>query len=130
MTISKFLATGIAIAATCGVAQAQERLYAFHSGPQHGCPPLDWHVLLTNGNQLDGVVSWNNMQSMAHVSGTLNVDAKTFQMNATEQGGQNRTATISGTVEANGYLVASIDGPNVKCTGVRVQWFPAGPPSQ
>jgi hypothetical protein len=50
--------------------------------------------------QLDGVVSWNNLQSMAHVSGTLNENAKTFQMNAIEQGGQNRTATITGTVEA------------------------------
>jgi hypothetical protein len=50
-------------------------------------------------------------------------------MNAKEQGGQGRTATISGSVEANGYLVASIDGPNVKCTGVRVQWFPQGRPA-
>ena len=45
------------------------------------------------------------MQSMARVSGTLNPTARTFQMNAQEQGGQGRTATISGSVEANGYLV-------------------------
>ena len=113
MAISKSLATGIAIAATCGIAAAQntpQRLYAFHSAPQHGCPALDWHVLLTDGATLEGVVSWNNMQSLARVSGTLNETARTFQMNAQEQGGQGRTATINGSVESNGYLVASIDG--------------------
>ena len=130
MTLAKFITTsGIALAATCGVAAAQsqqQRLYAFHSGAQYGCPPLDWHVVLTNGTDLDGMVSWNNMQSMAHVSGTLNEKAATFQMTAQEQGGQGRSATINGTVQQNGYLVANISGPNVKCTGVTVQWFPVG----
>jgi hypothetical protein len=32
-------------------------------------------------------------------------------MTAQEQGGQKRSATISGTVEGNGYLVANISGP-------------------
>ena len=62
-------------------------------------------MVLTNGTDLDGMVSWNNMQSVTHVSGTLNTQARTFQMNAQEQGGQGRTATISGSVEANGYVV-------------------------
>jgi hypothetical protein len=65
---------------------------------------MDWHVVLTNGTDLNGM-AWNNMQSMAHVSGTLNPTARTFRMNAQEQGGQRRTAAISGSVEANGYLV-------------------------
>ena len=44
------------------------------------------------------MIAWNNMQSMAHAEGTVNQQARTFQMSATEQGGQNRTATISGTI--------------------------------
>jgi hypothetical protein len=130
MTLGKIVAIGgIALAATCGIAVAQNlpqgRLYAFHSGPQHSCPGLDWHIV-ADGDQLNGMISWNNMQNMAHATGTLNPTARTFQMTAQEQGGQGRTATISGRVEANGYLVADISGPNVKCTGVRVQWFPVG----
>jgi hypothetical protein len=130
MTLAKFIATsGIALAATCGIASAQTlpegRLYAFHSGPQHSCPGLDWHIV-ADGNNLSGMIAWNNMQSIAHVAGTLNPTAHTFQMTVQEQGGQGRTATITGSVEASGYLVADISGPNVKCTGVRVQWFPVG----
>jgi hypothetical protein len=133
MTLAKFIATsGIALVATCGIAAAQNlpqgRLYAFHSGPQHSCPGLDWHIV-ADGNNLNGMISWNNMQNMARATGTLNPTARTFQMTAQEQGGQGRTATINGTVEGNGYLVADISGPNVKCTGVRVQWFPVGTPS-
>jgi hypothetical protein len=130
MTLSKLIATGaIAAAAMCGTASAQNlpqgRLYAFHSGPQNSCPGLDWHIV-ADGNQLNGMISWNNMQNMAHAEGTLNPTARTFQMNAKEVGGQGRTATITGTVQANGYLVANITGPNVKCSGVTIQWFPVG----
>jgi hypothetical protein len=130
MTLAKFIAnSGIALAATCAIASAQNlpqgRLYAFHSGPQSGCPGLDWHIV-ADGNNLNGMISWNNMQNMAHATGTLNPTARTFQMTAQEQGGQGRTATINGSVQSNGYLVANITGPNVKCTGVTVQWFPVG----
>jgi hypothetical protein len=59
------------------------------------------------------------MQSMAHVSGTLNPAAGIFKMNAQEQGGRGRTATISGSVEANGYLVVptSIAHGASRCSG-------------
>ena len=82
MTLAKFIATsGIALVATCGVASAQNlpqgRLYAFHSGPQSGCPGLDWHIV-ADGNNLNGMISWNNMQNMAHATGTLNPTARTF----------------------------------------------------
>jgi hypothetical protein len=69
------------------------------------------------------MISWNNMQDMARATGTLNPTAKTFQMTAVEQGGQGRTATITGSVEGNGYLMANIDGPNVKCTRITVPWY-------
>jgi len=60
---------------------------------------------------------------MAHATGTLNMAAKTFQMTAHEVGGQNRSATVDGSVRQDGYLVANIKGQNVNCTGVVVPWF-------
>jgi hypothetical protein len=60
---------------------------------------------------------------MAHAEGSVNMQARTFQMSAKEEGGQNRTATISGTVRNDGYLVANIQGPNVNCQGITVPWY-------
>ncbi len=122
---------GVAIAAAGGVASAQQqpqlppgRIYAFHSSANGSCPALDWHIVLEAGGSLAGMISWNNMQSMAHASGSVNTQTGAFQMTATEQGGQGRTATISGTVDSNtGWLVANIQGPNVRCQGVKVPWF-------
>jgi len=104
------------------------RIYTFHSTPQSGCPGLDWHVVLGEGNTLDGIIAWNNMQSMAHAYGNINPQTRTFQMTAQEVGGQHRTATINGTVRSDGYLVANIAGPNVSCQGVIVGWSAAPPP--
>ena len=104
------------------------RIYTFHSSAQSGCPGLDWHVVLTPDNMLDGMVAWNNWQSMAHASGTINPQARTFQMTAEELGGQHRTADISGTVRSDGYLVANISGPNVNCQGIMVGWSAPPPP--
>lgn len=63
--------------------------YSFHSTAQGGCPALDWHVVVGLNGALSGMIAWNNMQSMAHAEGTVNQQARTFQMSATEQGGQN-----------------------------------------
>jgi hypothetical protein len=127
-------ASALLLVATSSIGWAQNlppgRIYAFHSGAQNGCPPLDGHVVLQGNNELVGMISWDDMQSMAHATGTLNPTARTFQMTAKEEGGQGRTATISGTVQQNRWLVANINGPNVKCTGVTVQWFAPPPPSQ
>ena len=86
--------------------------------------------MLTEDGTLDGVIAWNNMQSLAHASGSLNAQSKTFQMTALEVGGQHRTATINGTVMQNGYLVASVSAPNLNCHGITVPWFTPPPPSQ
>jgi len=133
VTWSKFITAGaFAMTAFCGAASAQGlpegRIYSFHSPAQGACPGLDWHVV-ANGDTLNGMISWNNMQHMARASGTVNMASRTFQMTAKEVGGQNRTATITGTVRPDGWLVASISGPNVKCTGVTVQWSVPPPPS-
>jgi len=111
------------------VAAAQEqlppgRVYVFHSAAQSGCPALDWHVVLDEGGMLSGIVSWDNMASLARASGRLNAQAGTFQMTAREIGGRGRTATIDGTVSPiTGWLTANVTGQNVACTGIEVQWF-------
>lgn len=105
------------------------RVYVFHSTAQSSCPALDWHVVLTPDGNLDGVIAWNNMQSLAHASGTINAQGRTFQMTAHEVGGRQRSATINGTVRQDGYLVANISGPGVNCQGINVAWFVPPPPN-
>lgn len=125
-------ASALAIAAAGGVASAQGvpegRVYTFHSKAQSGCPSLDWHVVVGSNGGLSGMISWDDMKAMARASGSVNMQARTFQMTATEVGGQNRTATIDGTVRQDGWLIASIKGKNVNCQGVNVPWF-VPPPS-
>jgi hypothetical protein len=125
--------SSLAVTAICGAALAQAlpegRVYTFHSSPRGTCPSLDWHVVVGTGGVLNGMISWNDMQSMARASGT--VQSGQFQMTATEVAGPNpgRTANITGNVNASdGWLTANIDGPNVKCNGIKVPWF-TPPPS-
>ena len=125
------IAAGLAIAATCGVASAQAlppgRVYSFHSSAQGSCPALDWHLVVQSNGNLAGMISWNNMESMAHATGTVNMQARTFAMKAVEQGGQGRTAEVTGTVRQDGWLIADINGPGVACKGVNVPWGVAPP---
>jgi hypothetical protein len=133
MNAVKLIAAGVlALAGTFGVASAQDmpegRVYAFHSRAQKGCPTLDWHVVVGANGALSGMVSWDNMRAMAHATGTVDMQARTFQMTATEVGGQHRTATVTGTVRQDGWLVAEIKGPKLDCKGVTVPWFTPPPP--
>jgi hypothetical protein len=145
MTLAKYIGLGaLAVAAAActpkpppppaAAAAMQQlppgRIYTFHSSAQAGCPGLDWHVVLTPDNMLDGMVAWNNWQSMAHATGSINPQARTFQMTAEELGGRHRTADISGTVRSDGYLVANVTGPNVSCQGIMVGWSAPPPPNQ
>jgi hypothetical protein len=146
MTLSKSVAAGVLVitAAACtpqqppapppaAAAAIQQlppgRVYTFHSTPQGGCPGLDWHVVLTGDNMLDGMIAWNNMQSLAHATGSINTQNRTFQMTAQEVDGRGRTATITGTVRTDGYLVANVTGPNIECQGITVGWSVPPPPS-
>jgi hypothetical protein len=43
-------------------------------------------------------------------------------------GGQNRVANFSGTIEANGWLNANIQGPGVACQSLKVPLFVPAPP--
>jgi hypothetical protein len=50
---------------------------------------------------------------LAHASGRLGVQSRTFQMTAQERGGQRRTATSNGTLRQAGHLNANVSGPVV-----------------
>jgi hypothetical protein len=67
------------------------------------------------------------MGAMAHATGTINMQGRTFRMTAKEVGGQGRTATVDGTIRQDGWLVANIKAPKVTCTRITVPWFT--PPS-
>jgi hypothetical protein len=131
MYYKSMLAAGLAITATCVVAWAQgtfQRTYIFHSTAQSGCPALDWHLVAdTSTGALDGMLAWDNMKSMAHAVGTLNLSAKTFEVTAHEVGGQGRTAMINGTLRSDGWLMANITGPNIDCRGIAVPWYTPTP---
>ena len=129
------LAAGALIfAAACGMAAAQVaptqilpegRLYVFHSNPQGECPGLDWHILVGNNNSLSGMIGWDNMQHIAHASGTISPN-HTFQMTAKEVGGESREAQITGSINQLGWFIANIDGPGVKCKRVSVPFYQGG----
>jgi hypothetical protein len=125
------VAAALAMAATCGVASAQVlpegRVYSFHSKAQGSCPSLDWHLVVQSNGGLAGMISWNDMKSMARAEGTVNMAARTFDMKAVEVGGQSRTAEINGTVRQDGWLIANINGPGVACKGVNVPWYVGAP---
>jgi hypothetical protein len=119
----------IAIAIVGGTAVAQapgERVFSFHSNATFsGCPNLDWHIVVAPDNSVTGLVGWQNMQVVARVTGTLNRQAKTFQLTAKEVGGD-RTATIDGNVISADHIVANIKGPGVECQKLDVWgWTPS-----
>ena len=130
---AKSLILGAALSiATFGVASAQSSgLYVLHSKATATCPSLDWHIVNTvtsTGNELSGVIGWDDMKHIANVTGTLNPNTRMFQMTAHEVGGQGRTATINGQLRLDGWMTANIDGAGVNCKSVVIPYYvpPAG----
>jgi hypothetical protein len=116
------IAAAAAIVTISGAAVAQtpqERVFSFHSNSSSNCPSLDWHLVVQPNYTVSGMVGWQNMQSVARVSGSMNAQAKTYQLTAQEVGG-NRTATISGTIIAPDHITANIKGPGVDCQGLDI----------
>ena len=87
---------------------------------------------------LTGMVAWENRKVVTVFTGAItplvqverfgkrlggDPQSRTFGGVATEVGGQNRVANISGTVEQNGWLTANIDGPGVACRNLKVPLF-------
>ena len=136
MKAKHLVTTLLALTAATGVASAQQqpydlppgRLFVFHSGPGGGCPGLDWHVVVESGGALAGMIGWNNMASLARVTGSVNRQTGDFQMTAQEVGGQGRTATATGKVDPNtGWMTAEVQGQDVKCQSLKIPWFTPPP---
>jgi hypothetical protein len=137
MRVMRLIATGVlALTAATGTASAQQqpynlppgRIYAFHSGPGGGCPGLDWHIVVEADNALVGIIAWNNLQSLAHVTGSVNTQTGAFELTAHEVGGQGRTATATGTVDpGTGWMTGTVQGQDVQCQSIKVPWFTPPP---
>ena len=133
MYLAKLLILGAALGiATFGVASAQQSgLYVLHSKTTANCASLGWHVVVTDtstGNQLSGVIGWDDLKHLANITGMLNPNTRLFEMKATEVGGEGRTAKIDGQLRLSGWMTANIDGAGVKCTSVVIPYYvpPAG----
>ena len=133
MTLVKSLTLGAVFGiATLGVASAQSSgLYVLHSKATATCPALDWHVVVdvtSTGDNLSGVIGWDDMKHIASVSGTLNPNTRYFEMKATEVGGDKRTAKIDGQLRLDGWMTANIDGAGISCKSVVIPYYvpPAG----
>jgi hypothetical protein len=125
------VAGALATTVLCGSVSAQQvpagRIYVFHSTAQASCPALDWHVVAAGDGSLTGMIAWDDMKSIAHASGKVNMSSKTFEMTAKEVGGKGATATIDGKLRSDGWLVANIKGPSVNCQGINIPWFVPSP---
>jgi hypothetical protein len=124
LTLNKVIATSVvALAVSVGAASAQmPGVYVLHSKPEGGFPALDWHVTVGPNHELSGVIGWDNMKSIARVSGQLNEQSRTFTMTATEVGGQGRTANIKGNLRLDGHMTANVTGA-VTCPSVVIPYF-------
>ena len=138
MTWGKLMGTvaagAVVMTATCNLALAQQvapegRVYVFHSQKTGACPHLDWHVVVGPNNSLGGMVAWNDMKSMASVNGTISPN-RTFTMTREGSWRPGRTATITGQLRQDGYLVANVKGPSIDCQGITVPWFVAPPSTE
>jgi hypothetical protein len=139
------LLAALALSTTFAVAQKAgpgDRVYDLHSEAQGSCPSLNWHMVASPGGVLTGMVSWDNRKVVAMVTGTImplvqverfgkplggDPKSRTFKGIATELGGQNRSANISGTIEQNGWLSANLEGPGVVCRNIKVPLFVPSP---
>jgi hypothetical protein len=123
-------AATLAVTAVLGVTSAQEMpnggTYILHSAAQGDCPALDWHVVVDVDGSVAGMISWNEMRSMAQVTGVVRRNARTFQATARELGGERGVATVEGHVSDDGSLVATIKGPHVDCQDIKVPLSPKG----
>lgn len=128
--IAAMAISAVVIGGAVNIARAQapleEHLYVMHSNANGTCPALDWHIHAAATGQLWGIISWNDMKSVAYATGAMGQN-RTFEMNATELGGAGRKATVTGQARADGWLVADINGQDVACKSVVIPiWRPSG----
>jgi hypothetical protein len=117
--------------------QPGDRLYVLHSDAVGTCPSLLWHIIVGRDGVISGLIAWDNRKTVASVAGAIvpniNVErnatpnpkpqAQEYEMMVTEIGGQHRNANVSGTIEPNGWMSATIEGSGVACHNLRVPLF-------
>jgi hypothetical protein len=129
----------LALSTTLAVAQevsSGDKVYDVHSEAQGTCPSLNWHIVASPSGVLTGMIAWDNMKVVALVSGTMQEPPqierypkarppqdRSFSMIATERGGRNREAKITGTIRLDGSLIANVQGSGVACHNVKMRWF-------
>ncbi len=120
ITLATILATSVTYGASMGEEAVKAGIYMLHSAAQGNCPPLDWHVVVKVDGTVAGVVSWDEMRSIAHVIGVVRSEDRAFHLYAKELRGEGLTAVIDGTIQDDGSLVMDIKGPNIDCRRVVV----------
>ena len=111
-----FAIGALVAAAVDGSASAQTagQISAFHSQAAGNCPELDWYLVVRENRQVVGMVGWNDMKSVARMSGAIAVN-NSFHLNATLIGEPDKTAVVDGKFDRNGWITADIKGPDVDC---------------
>lgn len=117
-------AAAFAITIMAGTATAQrteDEVFTFRANANGACPVLDWHLVVAPDNTVTGMIGWQNMQLLVRVTGTVDLDKRTFSLTGKEAGG-NRTATIEGEIISRNQLLVHIKAPeaNIDCPDVKV----------
>ena len=120
------LTTAVALAITimAGNAAAQrteDEVFTFRANAKGTCPSLDWHLVVAPDNSVTGMIGWQNMQLLVRVTGTVDLEKRTFSLIGKEAGG-NRTATIDGEIISRNQLLVHIKAPeaNIDCPNIKV----------
>ena len=95
MNLPKLLAvgallTGPALSASLAEKASVGGVYILHSPPQGTCPELDWHVVVGVNGSLAGMISWDDMKSLAQSLGHLENTDQNFSFDR-NRGGWCRT---------------------------------------
>jgi hypothetical protein len=121
----------IAIAMVTRTVEAQRTedvIFTYHSNAGGRCPDLDWYLRVAPDNSVTGMIGWQHMELLVRVTGTVDLEKRTFDLTGKEAGG-NRTATIDGEIITRNHLKVHIMAPDVNadCPDINVwQWTPTG----
>ena len=121
LMVASVMATGVA----CSAASAQSAgMYVLHAKASGSCPAMDWHIALDPSatvNNVKGMIGWDDMKHIARVVGFVNPDTRYFVMEATEVGGDKRTAK---SMASFGWMVGSRPTSPGKVSSAQVSPFP------
>jgi hypothetical protein len=75
------------------------------------------------GNNVTGMIGWDDRKHIARVGAFVNPDTRYFMMEATEVGGEARTAKIDGQLRMDGWLTADVTGDAFSCKSITVPYY-------